>query len=1175
MTRMFGMNVRALAGLSVSLLALGAGSALAEDCAGRPGPSAMAACDQVALPVGENTEAAGPVVQPPLGGDGFLISVDGAPAAGDPATADGQRQADLRLSDADVDLRFDGFGVAPRLDAGRADPGPAGPGDRVVLRSRTNYPAFLARAEFRIYDMDASGGSTRLLTTVPVAPNGEAALTLPEGRDLQYVLRVYDRAGRYDETAPLPFGAPDRRGLAFGAGEEEGSDNATQRNIPIRGGAVTVHVRNLAPGARLETLGTSVVPDPSGAAVVQRILPPGHHGIDVRVPGALDITRDLTIPASDWFTVGVADLSFGRRMGSLPEGTDKTWQRGRLQFYAKGKTARGYEITASADTREDDLSDLLGNVLDKDPRAVLGRLDPDLYYPTYGDDSILTDDTPTSSGLYVKVEKDGSFGLWGDFKSKSRGTELLRNERSLYGGQLVLQSRATTPEGEARLRFEGYAAEPDQLPQRDLLRGTGGSVYFLSRQDLLEGSETLTVQVRDPDTGRVISTRGLVNGQDYSVNYAQGVVTLYAPLSSYAGTSGLLSGSAVGEDDLYLVAQYEWAPVTGDVDGMAFGARVETWATDRLRLGMSGQVDRTGLADQTSTGADLLWKLSEGTYLEAEAARSEGPGFGFTSSIDGGLTLETTDPVDGTGEGYRLKARADLADLRPGTQGHVEVWAERRTAGFSSIDHQTTEDEELWGLETEVATSERGRLAFRYEHYRKDPDEKLDEARLGYAHRLNDRDTVELAFGHLDREDPGRADRTGRRQDAGAGFRREVSDLLSWELWGRTTVARSGGIERADRAGVKLDTALGQDWRLQTGISAGHTGWGGEIMLRREKDAAESTYLGYVLDPDRTLDDVTLTGRDHGKFVGGARRKVGESTSVFGENSYDLFGQRRTLASSYGVEYAASERTVWTGAAEFGRVADDATGDLDRVALSFGVRYDDGERLSMKGRLELRRDSGTYEGRDRDSDTILGTGTVRYALNDAERIVSSLQFVLPDNGTATLPEGDYIRYDLGYALRPTDNDRLNLLAKYQYLYDLYGQETDGVQSRSPRQKTHVVSLDAEYDVTERWTLGGKLGMRFGASSAAEGEAFVDNDAWLGVVSARYHLVHNWDLLAEVRQLHAEQAGTTETGVLVGGYRQVNRNMSMGLIYNFGRFSDDLTDLVQDDKGLALNLIAQF
>ncbi len=116
-----------------------------------------------------------------------------------------------------------------------------------------------------------------------------------------------------------------------------------------------------------------------------------------------------------------------------------------------------------------------------------------------------------------------------------------------------------------------------------------------------------------------------------------------------------------------------------------------------------------------------------------------------------------------------------------------------------------------------------------------------------------------------------------------------------------------------------------------------------------------------------------------------------------------------------------------------------------------------------------------------------------------------------------------------------------------------------MQSRSPRQKTHVVSLDAEYDVTERWTLGGKLGMRFGASSAAEGEAFVDNDAWLGVVSARYHLVHNWDLLAEVRQLHAEQAGTTETGVLVGGYRQVNRNMSMGLIYNFGRFSDDLTD----------------
>ena len=74
----------------------------------------------------------------------------------------------------------------------------------------------------------------------------------------------------------------------------------------------------------------------------------------------------------------------------------------------------------------------------------------------------------------------------------------------------------------------------------DVLRGTGGSVYFLSRQDILLGSETLTVELRDADTQRVISRTSLVQGEDYDINYTQGVVTLYSPLSGY-GSGGEIS----------------------------------------------------------------------------------------------------------------------------------------------------------------------------------------------------------------------------------------------------------------------------------------------------------------------------------------------------------------------------------------------------------------------------------------------------------------------------------------------------------------------------------------------------------------------------------------------------------------------------------------------------------
>ena len=41
------------------------------------------------------------------------------------------------------------------------------------------------------------------------------------------------------------------------------------------------------------------------------------------------------------------------------------------------------------------------------------------------------------------------------------------------------------------------------------------------------------------------------------------------------------------------------------------------------------------------------------------------------------------------------------------------------------------------------------------------------------------------------------------------------------------------------------------------------------------------------------------------------------------------------------------------------------------------------------------------------------------------------------------------------------------------------------------------------------------------------------------------------------------------------YRHVNNNAKIGVGYNFGRFSDDLTDLTHDDQGLFVNFVAKF
>jgi hypothetical protein len=1162
----FLFRARGLAALTASFAALTAGWAQAQDC------TDLSNC-VMQIDTGANTEGITEMPLEPISGDGFSISIDGAPVSGEAGFADQQRDADITLSDSDIDVRFDGLGVRPRLDVQTLGEGPFAPGQKVTFLSRLNYPGFVAGGEVRILDLDAPGGA-RTLAVVPLAPNGEAVATLPAGKTLAYVYRVRDGANRYDETRPVLLGTSFDRDLTDLATEEQGTDNAAIRNIPVRGGAVTVYLQNLPPGARVETLGTTVTPDPSGKAVIQRVLPSGARSIDVRVIRAdgtsFNVTRDVSIPKSEWFYVGSADLSFGRSSNGGEDGGGDTYNSGRLSGYAKGTTATGYQITAQVDSGEDDIDNLFSNILNKDPNAILNRLDPDLAYPTYGDDSTLVVDAPTSGGFYLKVEKNGNFGLWGDFKSANEGTELLRNERTLYGAQTVLQTQAVNEDGAPRLRFEGYAAQPDQLPQRDVLRGTGGSVYFLTKQDILIGSETLTVELRDANSQRVISRTSLVQGKDYDINYTQGVITLYSPLSGYGSTGALLSSNPNGDDTLNLVAQYEWRPAVGDVDGYAYGARLTSGIADNLQFGATAQIDDSGTADQTAFGIDLVWQKSERTFLAAEIARTEGPGFGYLSSFNGGLTADTTAPPDGSGNAYRIEGQVALDEVWAGGAGLVSGYYQSFEAGFSSLDWQVTDPELMWGISAELPLSTSTGLLIAYDHYDEDPGTRDDRGKIILQQQVSDSVTVELGYGHVDSEGTDTTDGDGTRDDLAARVLMVPSDSFQWYVFGQGSLNVTGDIDKSNRLGFGGEVLVGKDWSIQGELSDGATGVGGRILFGQDKGEEANVYFGYTLDPDRTLDDVVLTGRDRGQFIAGGRRRYSDSVSAYAENTYDLFGQRMSLTSTYGVEYERSERTIYTGAVETGSVSGDPDGDVDRTAVSLGVRHDDGEALNARGRIEFIKDDSN-EGT---VDTILLTGLARYELSNEARIVADLDAMFNDTASESLPEGTYVDLSLGYAFRPILDDRLNILAKYQYLDDMVGQQIDG-SDLAPLQRSHVFSLDAEYDLSPRWTIGGKIGGRFGDSAADEDSDFVTNDAWLAVANARYHLVHDWDVLVEGRNLTTIQSGTANFGAVVGVYKQIGQHVMVGGSYNFGEFSDDLTDLTQDDQGAEINLIANF
>jgi hypothetical protein len=174
--------------------------------------------------------------------------------------------------------------------------------------------------------------------------------------------------------------------------------------------------------------------------------------------------------------------------------------------------------------------------------------------------------------------------------------------------------------------------------------------------------------------------------------------------------------------------------------------------------------------------------------------------------------------------------------------------------------------------------------------------------------------------------------------------------------------------------------------------------------------------------------------------------------------------------------------------------------------------------------------------------------------------------------------GDYTKAVLGYAYRPVHHDRLNALLKYTYFYNVPAadQVTNAGAASDYIQRSHIGSADVTYDLTHRWTVGGKYAYRLGQVALDRNHReFFDSRASLYVLRADWHFVHRWDALVEVRMLDLPDADDSRSGVLVGMYRHVGEHIKAGVGYNFSDFSDDLTQLDYKHHGLFVNLVAKY
>ncbi len=307
----------------------------------------------------------------------------------------------------------------------------------------------------------------------------------------------------------------------------------------------------------------------------------------------------------DWILVGLGEGTVGYNavaghIESLRESDqdDHLYDNGRLAFYAKGKVKGEWLLTMAYDSAKGKGD--VGNA------SLFQTIDPNTYYTLYGDAGQQQYDAASARKIYLKIEHDQFYALFGDYDTNLTVTELSRYSRRMNGLKAEYQGK----------NFEAnvFGSETAQAYARDEIRGDGTSgLYHLTRKNIVLNSDKITIETRDRFRSEIIVSSVPMNRfTDYSIDYDTGSIFFKQPIQSRDENF----------NPIFIVAEYE----TSDSGSQAYtyGGRVGTKLLDqKLKAGFTyiheGQVS----GDGNSYGLDASYKILDGTTLKAEVARTD------------------------------------------------------------------------------------------------------------------------------------------------------------------------------------------------------------------------------------------------------------------------------------------------------------------------------------------------------------------------------------------------------------------------------------------------------------------------------------------------------------------------------------------------------------------------
>jgi hypothetical protein len=782
----------------------------------------------------------------------------------------------------------------------------------------------------------------------------------------------------------------------------------------------------------------------------------------------------------------------------------------------------------------------MANDSEKDSRGVLFRdIQPDAFYPVYGDASIKTFDAQTSGRFYLRAERGRSYVVYGDLQTATLSADaqnLGTYSRSLTGVQQ---------------HFENGAVMLNLFASRDTLRqvidefaGRGLSgPYTVSNANGVWGTEKVEIVTRDRNQPAVIlSTTRLSRFADYDFEPFSGRILFRRPVPSMDERLNPISVRVTYEVDRG--GERAWV---GGVDGQVAVGR-------NVRLGGSWAEDGTEGATYRLRSVNGTVRLGGSTTLVAEAAQSTGD-----VNTNGLNATAWTNLAAAQGEVDGTAARVELRHA----SGRVAARAFAGTSepGFNNAASAFT------GGRTEAG----GRATVTVANGMRVVGEALrSEDRLTGGHREGGQVALEATLARRVALEVG----VRRATETGSPAQGTSAGLRPFDLGGPAGAFgfTSIGSRVNPVTGLPLDAGFAPT--LSAGAQPSRTPQGFDLTTVRARMSASlgrsvSVYGEAeqdVRDADKRLAAVggAFNATDRSRVyvrheflssLGGPYALTDGQRSyntVFGvSSSYvkqaDVFSEyrMRDAISSREAEAAIGLRNLWPVAeglrlsTSVERLHAIAATDETATAASLGVEYTRSALAKSTGRIEWRR--------DRLADTWLSTLGFARKLSRDWTLLSKNYFQL--TAPIALPDQTQNRFWLGGAYRDTDRNRVNLLSRYEFrLGDTLDTAAD-VTSR----RMHGVSTHVDVHPARAWRFSGQHAAKWVHEVTAPGVS----RTWAQLWSARagYDLSSRVDLgaLASVRWSSDADPRVYAVGGEVGF--RVRDNVWLSAGYNVSGFRD--------------------